>query len=415
MGFEHPAIPDLPDSLTAATVNVQANWTAEASLAAPGPERMRRMVCGDETGGLVAGRVLSMEGDEPVPAARVWFDWSESEAAPPGGGAVRAAMTEASHRATMESDSAGRFLACGVALDRDVVVEAAGAADTVVLSAERPVATLALRTDPDAAARLAARGGEGGGTELVGSVRAAGSGEPLTGARIELIDAERTITTGEEGRFRVSDLPAGENRIVVEHLGYRTDTVAVVLDEAATTLVELTAPAEPVELAGLEVSVERTVRDGRLRGFYRRMEAGLGRFASKEDVQQHGVIGSLRRLPNIQVRPCYWITAPDTAGGIPGQALPTAGCYQLLSANRGYGFGTRGERQTGQQCVPVIYLDGIRIGGGGDGPSDSALEVILSLSPDEIEGIEIHEPGTAPPRFGGTGSGCGVMLVWTSR
>lgn len=415
VSFTHPAVPALPDSLTAVTMEVEANWTAEARLATPGPQRLYALVCGEEPGGLVVGRVLAARGEGPVPAARVWFDWQGGDEAEAGaGGALEAAMTGTGHRATVEADSTGRFLACGVALERPVVVEARGGSDTVTLTPGGRVATLALRSDPDAALEVAGRELTGGGTELVGTVRSKGTGEPLPGARLVLVDAGRTVTAEEEGRFLVSHLPPGEHRLVVEQLGNRTDTVRVTLEAGTTTVAELTAETDPVELAGLEVSVARTVRDAQLRGFYRRMESGLGRFASREQVDRHGILGAMRRMPNIQIRPCYQVTPPSQGG--PGQAIPIAGCHQLLSADRGYGLGTRGGgEQRGQRCVPDIYLDSIRIGKGDDTGAGSALEAVLSLPENLVEGIEVHEPGTAPPQHAGTGAGCGVVLVWTRR
>lgn len=401
VSFAHPLLPGLPDSLTAATVEIEAGLTADVRLASPGPDRVRRWACGDRPGGVVLGRVLDEESGEPVAGARVWFGWGDA-ATPDPADAVDRAVADAGQGATAEADSAGRFVACGMALDRRVAVEARGGTDTLTFSPGRRVATLTLRSDPDAAVELADREATGGaGTELTGTVRARGTGEPLPGARLELIDADRTVTAETGGRFTASNLSAGSHRLVVEHLGYRTDTVQVALEAGTATFVELTAETDPVELGGLEVSVERQVRDRQLRGFYRRMERGVGRFASKEDVERWGVMSAVRRMPNTQIRPCY-------QGGAIKTRVPD--CYRLTKATRG------GALSLESSCSPRVYIDGTRVASDASvGGTLSAFNAVLSLPPDAIEGIEVHEAGSVPPEYGGVGSNCGVMLVWTSR
>lgn len=405
VSFAHPVVPDLPDSLTAATVEVKPNWSSEVRLTGPGSERLHGWVCGDEEGGLVIGRVVAEEGGEPMTGARVWFDWQgdgDDEAA----GALAAAAA-ATHRGSVEADSAGRFLVCGVAVGRPVILEARGGRDTLTLAADRRIAAVELRADPDAALELAGREASGGGTELVGTVVSKETGEPLPGARLELIDAGREATAERGGRFRVTDLRPGSHRLVVDHLGFQSDTVRVTLQAAASTFVRLMAETEAVEVAGLEVEVERRVRDRRLAGFYRRMDSGLGRFASKEQVERRGVLGAVRRMPNVQVRPCYQVTQPSA--GRPGEAIPIPGCYRLTGVARGSTLSLN------QECAPDIYLDGVRIGRGDESALGTAFDVVRNLPADQIEGIEVHEPGTVPARYGGAGAGCGVMLVWTSR
>lgn len=284
---------------------------------------------------------------------------------------------------------------------------AAGGADSEARADAGDVPADAVGSLEEVAERLR-RGGEGATradtarapaaseAEMIGTVEAADTGEPLPGARVRLLEADRTVTAGGGGRFHVDELKAGAHRLVVEHLGYWTDTAAVSLEAGTTADVRLRAAPSAVELPGLEVTVARTVRDRQLRGFYRRMERGMGRFASKEDIEEWGVMSAVRRMPNTQIRPCFQ------------NGIPIAGCYRLTDVARGSSLNLRGG------CSPTIYLDGIRLGRG-DEATGSAFEAVLSLPPESIEGIEVHESGTAPARFGGSGGGCGVMLVWTSR
>ncbi len=65
------------------------------------------------------------------------------------------------------------------------------------------------------------------------------------------------------------------------------------------------------------------------------------------------------------------------------------------------------------RCLPSLWIDGVNVrsSGGANGPR---VRIDDFLSPVEIEGIEIYRSASeVPPRYGGTGASCGVILIWT--
>jgi hypothetical protein len=83
-----------------------------------------------------------------------------------------------------------------------------------------------------------------GGATLRGTVRAAGSGEPLPFALVELPGLDRRVIASAGGEFEFAGVPSGRHRLVVEQVGYATaDTV---LETGGRVRVGLRAA--PVEL-----------------------------------------------------------------------------------------------------------------------------------------------------------------------
>jgi hypothetical protein len=59
----------------------------------------------------------------------------------------------------------------------------------------------------------------------------------------------------------------------------------------------------------------------------------------------------------------------------------------------------------------AVYLDGIRVwspGRGASTPYDINQHSLVSL-----EGVEVYTGADAPAEFAGTGSQCGVVVLWT--
>lgn len=59
---------------------------------------------------------------------------------------------------------------------------------------------------------------------------------------------------------------------------------------------------------------------------------------------------------------------------------------------------------------PDIYLDGISLGKGGA----SGLDDLDNISWETVEGIKAYpSSASVPVQYNGTGSACGVVLIWT--
>ena len=79
----------------------------------------------------------------------------------------------------------------------------------------------------------------------------------------------------------------------------------------------------------------------------------------------------------------------------------------LVSANRTVVTNSRGN------CPMAIWLDGVRIYFPGSGFPTQDID---QFTVQNLEGIEIYAgPAETPGELGGTGAGCGTLVLWTRR
>ncbi len=90
-------------------------------------------------------------------------------------------------------------------------------------------------------------------TTLDGIVTIVDSGQPLAGATVRLAGTERAAETDAFGRFRFSDLPQGDYRIEVRHVGYHTSSLDVAIGSDFLPLSIALVP-QPIPLDDLSVT-----------------------------------------------------------------------------------------------------------------------------------------------------------------
>ena len=77
--------------------------------------------------------------------------------------------------------------------------------------------------------------------------------QPLAGVEIVLPDADRQVVSGEDGRFRVEDVPAGQQTILVRHIGYAPQERAVQVKIGQTVRLEVELDERAIELSRINV------------------------------------------------------------------------------------------------------------------------------------------------------------------
>ena len=224
-------------------------------------------------------------------------------------------------------------------------------------------------------------------TGIVGVVRDMASGRPVPDVVVNVPSLGRVATSDSQGRFRLAEMVPGSHEVVFAHLAHRqrVDTVTVVGGRVSRLDVGLAV--EAIELTPIEVTVER--QDVALQevGFYQREEDGWGEFLDRENIEMWNpmdLTDALIRFTGVKI-------SHD-------QSMPSRR-YLLF-------------RRAGAECFPAVYLDGIRMHGGGREPA----YINDIIDPIAVAGVEMYR-GTAgiPPQYWGTGSSCGVVLIWSRR
>lgn len=322
--------------------------------------------CGER--GVLLVAVMDESGSIPIPNATVVLRWTDAErarmplreVAGPGGELVVCAPRDA-RRATLWAEF-------GDASSEEVVV---------------PVATGVTREVP-----LRLRLGEVRTGRLIGEVRDALTEDPVAAAAVSMLGGTKLAETNRRGRFILSGVPTGTHELTVRHLGYAPLSHAVDISRGITTEVEVGLVPEPVEMEPIVATAARS-RRLEIKGFYERKYWGElvsgGTFFTEADVER-------RRPVNIS----HMIA--DAPGIRLDCGIFSTRC-RITNGRASSGFAPGG-------CAMAIYVDGIRLQ-----PRDAIDDFVR---PVEVGGVEIYMgPASLPGEFGGSASGCGVVVVWT--
>lgn len=215
---------------------------------------------------------------------------------------------------------------------------------------------------------------------VVGRVVDAGSGEPIGGVLVTLVDtldvAHRSVASNSAGEFTIVLRAPGTYILRATRLGYSTtESRPVEIGEDEAVEVELQLDVEAVELEPLTVVVRRreSVLERDLRGYYERIE----RYGEPH-------LGSIRIFTR--------------------EFLERWDRFMLPEVLKFYGLRSGG---FGLRCSPRVFLDGLPMWG------LARQEFLGDMLVSDIEGIEFYERlGPVETRFWDPNF-CGVVLVWT--
>lgn len=247
-----------------------------------------------------------------------------------------------------------------------------------VLAALLGAGALLPTSRPLAAAQPPGSGAADGVVRLSGVVVDAASGDPVAGARIHLLSLAGAapvdpVDADGAGGFRLPSVDPGTYLLRIVRIGYRTLTDTLRLVGGGDTRVRASLVPEALDLEPMVVTVSSR-RPAFLQAFERRRARGMGSFLTREDIEERRpwVTSDLfRMLPGVRV-----VRRNDTDGP--------------LLTMRG-------------RCLPQLYIDGIR--------ANQSVSLDFSLSPDDIEAVEVYSSATAPVAF--RSNGCGTILVWS--
>ena len=231
---------------------------------------------------------------------------------------------------------------------------------------------------------------------LSGRVLDDSTGDAIGGARVQLLSGSRrvlyTTTATDSGDFQLPIRRRGVYRLRASRLGFREAvTPPMAVDPGDAMAVEVRLTTGRVLLAPLQVVARPAARRHRSPGlddFRNRMASSIGgHFVTREDVD--------KRRPSR-------LTDLLTSTGL------------VVTGNSVY-FPRQG-------CPPHVYIDGVlmtRHTGGRRGyvtVGQNPYEVINMVWSGDVEGVEVyHGRASLPAEFGGPGSECGVVAIWTRR
>lgn len=213
--------------------------------------------------------------------------------------------------------------------------------------------------------------------------------KPMSVASITVVGTGLRVTTGDNGRFRLIQVPAGQYLLIVRRIGF-----------APTSGIVQLPPGDTLRLAyslARSVSVMDTIRvrerrvSMRMTEFESRRLQGVGQFVTQEEIDRRAsstqTFDYLRQLSGIEV-------SRQTDQGAFGSVI-------ALSRREGGSLGL------GQSACPMqIMLDGVVL--------PNSFDLQLLPSPKQISGIEVYAgAATVPPQFGGNDRRCGLIAFWT--
>lgn len=230
---------------------------------------------------------------------------------------------------------------------------------------------------------------------VTGQVVDASNLEPVVGAQVFFPDLDQGTLTNEEGRYRITGVPAGQHEIRVRLLGYRPASQNVTVEGGATATVDFQLSVSAVSLGEIVVTQtgEQEARE-------------LGRAVSTiqaEGEVQKSKAGSVQDL-------------------IKGRATGTTIRSSSGSVGTGSTFQIRGNSTLTLGNTPIIYIDGVRVsnnnsnlGGMFSGnffTGGQQTSRISDLNPEDIESIQVLKGPSATTLYGAEAAS-GVLVIET--
>ena len=229
--------------------------------------------------------------------------------------------------------------------------------------------------------------------QVTGTVTDAQTGDPVPSASVLVVGTTLGSSTDVDGRFRIDDVPAGDQTLRVSFVGYTTRQVPVSVAAGRTATVD-------VELEGGAIGIDEVVVTGGGASVQARRLSTTVESISPQQIEE---IPAIRvedvlqaNLPNSQVR---------LSSGQPGTA-------SLIRS--------RGVTSANLSTTPVIYVDGVRVDnlntaaeldlGSGGAQSSSIADIPV----ENIERIEYLKGGAATTLFGSDAAN-GAILIFTKR
>jgi TonB-linked SusC/RagA family outer membrane protein len=246
---------------------------------------------------------------------------------------------------------------------------------------------------------VAAAQGAPGTAVITGRVTDARSSQGVPGATVQLEGSRLGAVTGEDGRYRITNVPAGAHTVRARRIGYASARLPVNVVEGATVTANFS-------LEAAVASLDEVVVTGTAGGEQRRSIGNAVSTINADEALSKSAAQSVSTL--IGARAPGVIIAPNTG------RLGAGPSIQI-----------RGRSSIGLDNSPLLYVDGVRVNnataagpvgvpGRLGGQASNVSGRLNDINPEDIESIEIIK-GPAAATIYGTEAANGVIQIITKK
>ncbi len=226
-------------------------------------------------------------------------------------------------------------------------------------------------------------------TGVIQGVVVGPNGALIANAQVSIAALRAGAISGEQGRFQLVGVPAGEHEIRVDLIGYRSVTQTVTLAPGQTLDLRLQLQISAISLDQIVVTAT---------GEQRKVEVGnaVTNLDAAALVEKSG--------------------ATSIAGLLQGNATGVTITGSSGTLGNASNIKIRGNSSINLSNTPLVYVDGARVGttARSRGVGGAASDRMQDFLPDEIESIEVIK-GPAAATLYGTEAAAGVIRITTKR
>ncbi len=231
-----------------------------------------------------------------------------------------------------------------------------------------------------------------GGT-IAGTVTDASTLQPVSGAQVYLPGLNLGTLAGNDGKYRIPDVPAGSHELRVRLLGYKLVSQTVTVQAGQTATVDFQLEPSAVGLKEVVVNVVTGVRQQR------------------RDIGTNTATINASEVNQTSVNDFNDLLSGRASGVIVQNVSGATGTGQHIRI--------RGANSISLSNEPLVYIDGVRVrsqssplqAGGVGGQEPSALN---DLNPENIANVQVIK-GPAASAIYGSNAANGVILITTKK
>jgi hypothetical protein len=233
---------------------------------------------------------------------------------------------------------------------------------------------------------------------------------PVPGITVSIDGTGKTGRTDDSGRVVLAGVPAGIRTVTIRALGYQA--LAEQFSFVAGQVIEWQFTLRRTATALDTVKVKETViHDTKLAGYLERKARGFGHFIDDSiwaKYESSRISDVLSRIPGLRIK-----AGSGTTNAFVVNTRGQLRAFQTCPINSP-GGSCDGDPAMGAPvglCYADIYLDGAPMFTAGHGTRPFSVN---ELQASDIQGAEYYAGAASMPiEYNKTGSGCGVLLLWT--